>query len=446
MQRGMNRGAGAVSTRKARCMAMNRAVRLLAGGSLLLFLAVPADGADVSAAISKLLDVGWSATPQARADADLQLEEVRRVAGSDVRALEASWLVLMQQRRFDEALKRLDEHLAREPNDLPALRAKAWLQTVLKNYAGAFLSAERLSTLLAAHPAMSDTEKLQHAEAISFLGRLIGYFGGPAADFVNQDERKALEKRLLDRLPESERPLLEDARNGVVSRFVEMTDESANARDRAAATARAEQEKTLGELQADKQRLDAREKELEDRRTKLNSEYRAETDEIAKQDQPLVQQQAQLTGRANLLSNDLANMMAQIATLQQLASQEKNASRQQQLFAQANALSLVAGRMEADLLGVNRLLRGVAGQRSALQTRRVQAQANTASQIERIEHELAELTKRERRNDSLEKRASRSVVPATGKVRALSAQATALSTYDAFPLEAAKARLLESLK
>ena len=67
-------------------------------------------------------------------------------------------------------------------------------------------------------------------------------------------------------------------------------------------------------------------------------------------------------------------------------------------------------------------------------------------QIERIEHELAELTKRERRNDSLEKRASRPVVPTTGKVRALSAQATALSTYDAFPLEAAKARLLESLK
>src|SRR5262249_19171506 len=153
-------------------------------------------------------------------------------------------------------------------------------------------------------------------------GRLIGYFGGPAADFVNQDERKALEKRLLDRLPESERPLLEDARNGVLSRFIEMTDESANARDRAAATARAEKEKSLAELQADKERLDAREKELEDRRTKLNSEFRAEMDEISKQDQPLVQQQAQLTGRSNLLNNDLVGMTSQIATLQQLAAQE----------------------------------------------------------------------------------------------------------------------------
>src|SRR5947207_15828540 len=103
-------------------------------------------------------------------------------------------------------------------------------------------------------------------------------------------------------------------------------------------------------------------------------------DEIAKQDQPLVQQQAQFTGRANLLNNDLAGMTLQIATLQQLAAQEKNASRQQQLFAEANALSLLATRAEADLLGVNRLVRGIAGPRSALQTRRIPAQANTASQ------------------------------------------------------------------
>src|SRR5207248_3080366 len=127
-------------------------------------------------------------------------------------------------------------------------------------------------------------------------------------------------------------------------------------------------------------------------------------------DQPLVQQQAQLTGRANLLNYDVAGMTLQSATLQQLAAQEKNASRQQQLFAEANALSLLATRAEADLLGVNRLLRGVAGQRSALQTRRVQAQESTASQVERIDHELADLGKRERRNDNLEKRASRPVV------------------------------------
>src|SRR5262245_39555162 len=141
-----------------RSMCICRATGLPAGGLLLLLLAADAArGGDASAAIARLLDVGWSVTPQARADADIQYEEVRRLAGSDPRALEASWLVLMQQRRFDEALKRIEEHLAKEPDELAALRAKTWILTVRKNYAAAFLSADRLSMLIAMHPHTTET-------------------------------------------------------------------------------------------------------------------------------------------------------------------------------------------------------------------------------------------------------------------------------------------------
>jgi len=422
---------------------------LLASGSLLVFLLSPlsaARGDQRSAAIAKLLEVGWSITPQARTAADQQYDEVVRLAGKDTRALEASWLVLMQQRRFDEALKRLDEHLAKEPDDLAALRAKTWIQTVLKNYSAAFLSADRLSTLLASHPPQTKDEQSVHDEVIGFLGRLAGYFGGPISDVINQDERKSLEKKFLDRLPESQRTLFEDARNGVLAKFIEMSDESTDARERAAAAVKAEKQKTLAELQADKEKLDTREKELEDRKTKLNNEFKSELDDIAKLERPLVQQQAQLSARGGILNSDLLGYSSQITLLQAAASQEKNVSRQQQLLAQANSLSLLASRIEADLLAINTLLRGVQVQRAGLQSRRTQAQANTASQIERIDRELADLGKRERRNEGLEKRASRPGTPATSKVRALSTQATALSTYDAFPLEAAKARLLESLR
>ena len=66
--------------------------------------------------------------------------------------------------------------------------------------------------------------------------------------------------------------------------------------------------------------------------------------------------------------------MVTVATLQQLAAQEKNAQRQQQLLAQANSLALVAGRIEADLVGVNGLTRGLQTQRAGLAARRNQAQ------------------------------------------------------------------------
>ena len=419
---------------------------LLAVGACALAWAGVSRADEAGTAIAKLLDVGWSITPQARSAADQQWEEVRRVARNDLRAVEASWLVLMQQRRFEEALKRLDEYLAKSPKDLDALRAKTWVQTVLKNYPLAFLTAERLSSQLTTNRPTTEEGVEEHEEAVAFLGRLIGFWGGPAADAVNQEERKSLEKKWIERLDESTRTIFEDARNGVLARYIEMTDESASTKDRAQVTAKAEKDRSLAELQIENDRLEAKAKELEERRTKLNSDFKAEMDDINRQDQPLVQQQTQLGSRASLLNADLLTYSSQITTLQQLAANEKNGTRQQQIFAEINSLSVLVARIDADLLGINRLLRNLQVQRAALQTRRAQAQSSTAAQIDRADRELAEIEKRERRNEGLEKRANRPATVTTSKLRSLAAQASALSTYDSFPLEAAKAKLLDSLR
>jgi hypothetical protein len=427
-------------------MSLFRAVLFALKGLLCFAFVTAAHGSDATDAIARLLDVGWSQAPQARSAADAEWLALQRLAPSDVRAIEASWLVLMQQRRFEEALKRLGEHLAKEPNDLSALRAKAWVQTVLKNYPAAFLTADRLSSLLAAHRVTNDADLELHNDTIGFLGRLAGFFGGPAADSINQDERKSLEKKWLDRLEETNRPLFEDARNAVLAKYLDMTGDSADARQSALETANAEKAKTLAELQTDREKLEAHAKSIEERRQKLNSELKAELDEIAKQDQPLVQQQSQLSSRGSALESDLLSYSAQIAGLQQLAAQEKSAFGKQQYFNQISNLNLIAGRIDIEIANIGRSLRGLQAQRASLVARQAQAKSAAARQVAAFEKELADLGKRERRNDGLEKRATRATVPTTSKARSLSAQATALSTYDSFPLEAAKARLLESLR
>ena len=427
-------------------MFLRLAIWLLASGSLTLVPFTTTRANEATAAIARLLDVGWSIKPQARAAADAQLDEVRRLAGADLRALEASWLVLMQQRRFDEALKRIDEHLVKEPDDLAAWRAKTWVQAVLKNYAAAFLSADRLSNLIASRPAMNDDERSAQDDAIGFLGRLIGYFGGPAADNVNQDERKTLERKVLERLEASKRPLFENARNAVLAKFIEMTDDSADARELAVAAAQAEKEKTLADIQTERERIEARVKELEERRSKLDSELKSELDSIAKQELPLVDQQARLNSQADLLNIELLGYSSQIATLQDLAAKEKDPKLKQNYLFQINSLTFAFSRIDADLLAIGRSVARLQSQRAGLVARRNQAQLATANQIERIERDLGEINKRERRNDGIEKRANRTKAPSNGKSRALAAQATALSTYDEFPLEAAKVKLLESLR
>src|SRR5262249_8361609 len=145
-----SRGRGVLLCRRSAPMSVCRAVCLMAGGSLILLVPGAVRGDQKSDAITKLLDVGWAVTSQARTAADLQYDEVARMAAGDPRGLEAAWLVLMQQRRYEDALKRIDEYLALRPDNLDALRAKTWIQTVLKNYPAAILSADKLSKLLAA--------------------------------------------------------------------------------------------------------------------------------------------------------------------------------------------------------------------------------------------------------------------------------------------------------
>ena len=402
--------------------------------------------APAKAAIGKLLEVGWSASPQARTAADIQYDEVLRVAAGDKSALTASLLVLMQQRRYDEALKRADALLAKDETDLTAQRAKVWISTLVKNYQAAMLAADQLSKQLEASPPTNEAEQAVHDELFAFLGRIYGFLGGPVAEAVNQDERKRTEKEILARIVETRRALFEEARDGVVSKFLEMTGARDDARAAAIARAEADKDKTLREIDAERETIADRAKELEDRQSKLKAELRDELSEIAKEDRPLVQELARLEAQAASINRDLFAYDAEISRLRARAETEENDAIRLQLLRESDRLSLVARRIQSDLIAANRLIDGVQAQRAGLLARQQKAQAAAAQQLKRIDEELSGLAKRDKRNDAIEKRAARPATGVTSKGRALAAQAAALSTYDQFPLEAAKASLLESLR
>lgn len=423
-------------------------ISLLASGLAAGFLpaAASADEAAANAAILKLLEVGWSGSFQSRAAADLQYQEVLTVAAGDPRALAASWLVLMQQRRYDDALKRIDEYLAKQPADLQALRAKAWTQAIVKNYSAALVTADKLSEQMAEEPPISRADAAQHEQLIGFMGRLLGFLGGPVADQANQVQRKSLEKRILDRLNESQRPLFEEARDGVLAQHIELTDDKADERDKAIEAADADKEKTLQEVAAEREQIAGRAEELGSRNDKLQSELKAELSELEKQDAPLVQELARLDARAAVLRRDLFAYQADIDRWERLAASEKDPVRRQQYLFEADRLIAFASRIDADLAGINRLGRNVQMQRAALALRAQQAQAAAAGQAAQMDREMQDLAKRDKRADGIEKRAGKLSTGTTSKVRSLSAQATALTTYDQFPLEAAREKLLESLR
>jgi hypothetical protein len=426
-----------------------RATTLWRLASMLTLVLAPAaaHSDDASrAAIARLLEVGWENTPQARVAADLQFDEVERLAFGDTSALTTSLLVLMQQRRYDEAQKRVDDLLAKDESDFTALRAKAWIAAILKNYAAAMVAADKLSQQLAAVPPATEEDAARHRELIAFLGRLFGYLGGPVADSANQGQRRNYEKQIVGRLGESQIGPFEEARDGVLQKFVEMTDARLDEREKAVADAQAAKEQALADIEADRQQMAERGAELTARRKQAQDELQEELAEIGKLDAPLVRELARLEGQAAAINRELLSYAAEIDRLRSLAARERDPVIRRQFLLEADRLSLVAGQIDGDLVAINRQAASVQTERAALAARRQRAQATAATEVQRIDKELTEFAKREKRNDGIEKRASRPVSGTTSKARSLSAQATALSTYDPFPLEVARQQLLDSLR
>ena len=402
--------------------------------------------AEFRAAIEKLLEVGWKTTPQARLATNAQYIEVLKVAGTDLRANRAAALVLMQQRRFEDVPRQVDAILDKQPDDLLAWRAKVWVAAMLKNYPQALLAADDMSQHLPAEAEPSTASETEAREYIAFLGRIFGYLGGPMTESANQEQRKSAEKKIVARLSESRRAAFEAARDGVLQRYLEMTDEKIEQKEKAKEAADAEKEKTLQEIAALRDENAKRLAELKDQRDKLRSELKAELDEIAKADQPLVSELARLTARAATINRDLFTYDNEIARLQAAAAREEDQNLRNLLSNQITSLQFQAARVQGDLAAVNRLGAGVNAQRAQLVARGQQAQANFGGQLGRLDKEYQELQKGEKRADVEEKRARRPGSTTTGRSLSLGATATALSTYDQFPLEEAKARLLDELK
>jgi hypothetical protein len=421
---------------------------LAMGFGLWSVAALPARGDDAAEreAVVKLLQVGWKTTPSARAAADVQYDAIRRLGGPTPAAMEASLLVLLQQRRYDEAARRADELLANNPGDLTAQRAKIWIAVVTKNYAAAMLAADKLSRQLAADPPRAEDELAVHDELHAFLGRIFGFLGGPAAESLSQDQRKANERLIAERITPEQRAKFEEARDGVIARFLELTGDKDDERQRVIDQAAAARDKTLKELESEKEAISGRLKELDARKDKLQAELRDELAELAKDDQPLVGELARLDARARTLNRDLLVYESEIGRLQGLLTNEMDPNLRLQYQLEIDRLSLTASRLQSDLFAVRRLAEGVQAQRAALAARQRRAQAAATEQAQKIDKEASNLAKRDRVNEALGKRVNKPASGTTSKTRSLAAQAMALSTYDQFPLEAVRQRLLETLR
>ena len=396
--------------------------------------------------IARLLNVGWGTTTSFRTAADAQADAMFAATGRQPPALYATALVQIKQRRYADADRLIDEVLARDDLNLPAWRAKVWLQAVLKNYDGAMVAADKLSQLLSKEVGKTTEEEALVRPYVAFLGRIYGFLGGPAQAAVNIDSRKVSEKGVTGRLTENRLEVFEEARDAVLQKFVELTDAKETFKDKAREQADADREKTLAEIAEQRDVNKERVKELEAKIDKFKKEHQSESAAITKADAPLQSELNRLSSRATAVNTQLFALDAQIASVQAQLSATKDPNLRAFLFAEIDRLSILEGATQAELFGLNRQANGVQQQRSNLAVRQQRADADLADKIGRVDDELFAIAKKEKRADIAEKRATKAGPVTPQSALSLSAQAAALITYDPFPLEQEKSRLLETLK
>ncbi|ADB17018.1 hypothetical protein Psta_2348 [Pirellula staleyi DSM 6068] len=410
---------------------------------------------DLEREIAKLLEVGWGTSVSSKTAADEQYTKIVASGGGDLRGTEAMLLVAIQQRRYDVAQKQADALLAATKHDRTASRAKIWLTALLKNYPASMLASEQLCDDVVKSLAdikegssaeLVDQESAKASEIVAFLGRMYGFFGGPGQATINQTQRKTSEQKIMDKLPEELASVFATARDGVLQKHLEMTDEKLEEGDKARAQQQEMKDQSLEQIERDRQLVAERVQAMRARRDELSRELRETLASIAQEDVPLAAQVSRLESSAALLSRDISRYQIDIDRLELLLARERDPLIRQALRRDIDRLAFQQSRLDNEYRLLDREAASINAQRSVLLQRSREVQSSFGGQITSIDKDLAAAAKQEKKADVMEREARKPASSTTKRTLALGATAAALSTYETFPLEEAKANLLERLK
>lgn len=427
-----------------------REFREILGGLLIAGVVVSFATADDvkwdKATLSKFLTAGWDTTPEGRAFVDQQFEELQVISKGDTRLNYALGLIRVKQLKYQDALKLFGEISASQKKDLYAWRAKIWLTVLTKNYSQAMLDMEKASAALPPMNDEADQQKDLHEGFARFLGRIYGYLEGPVATATDEADRVAQRKKVVARLNPDLRKVFEEGRQTVTDKYLELTDQAIVSKEKAKEDAEENRDEQLKNIDDEQKQLEKRRDDVMSLRDKLRGELKAELDDLAKQIGPLDARFTRLDAQASSVRRELGSINLQISQLRGQIEREKNPAIRDQLSFELGRLNQIATRLDGNFAGLSREAAGVEAQRAQIRQRAAQANLTFGKQIEAADKELGDVQKKNNRNVAIEKKLRKPPSADTPETRAKAAQAASFVTYEQFPIEREKARLIESFE
>lgn len=406
---------------------------------------VQAADARLSGPINSLFASGWKFSATALSSAKPHYEKAQAAAPQDPRPAYAMALIAIKNSKHDDARKWLNEALTKRKDDLSAQRAKIWIDLLTKQNAAALSGMKLMAESLTPSSSAQPEERKAMVES---LGRMIGYLSGPAAGAVSDDELTAVEQEVLASLPRSLHVTFVDAKNEIAAKFGQLKAELGQKQESAVAEQTEQKNLAAKKLEEDKDDLNAAKESLTYEAQKAQEKYDAEEAALKKEIDPLARRLTALDGQARNLRNVLINVDRDIDRLVASAALQRgrDAVREATLLREADRLRLASRNDRDNLFRIEQEMALVRNQGAALEAKLRDAQARLQNDLKRFNVEGAKLSRTEKGLKAVARKVDEPVTGNNTKTRVSATKLTALSTYEEFPLESEKQRILDSLR
>ncbi|MBM4005205.1 MAG: hypothetical protein FJ295_18265 [Planctomycetes bacterium] len=412
--------------------------------------------------LESLFQVGWPKTPKALVDSEKLLGELTASHKTDARLPYAFALIKLRQLKYADADKVLEELLDDHPQELSARRMQIWLHVSRRDFDRAINEVMKLAAILPkedeAGEKSSPDDKTETAvgvlnepraetviETARFMGRVFGFLEGPVANSNNQLVREEYMEKLLASLPPRQRAAFIEGRDAVSDKFLELTDRRAESLERAKTQQKEEKEQKLKDLGETKDEIGRQSEKLKEANDKLRSELKSQLDDLNRRDRPLANKFMQLDADATVMRRQLSGISADMVLLRGRLETEKDPIVRGQILTQLDLLGVRGTRIEADLDVTTRQAAGVASQRAQLQQQANAVQEQASQIADGQNREFDQLQRKQKSAEAQEKRLKKSSPTSdTPETRAKSTAVTSFVTYEPFPLEKERQRLLDS--
>jgi hypothetical protein len=352
--------------------------------------------------------------------------------------LEYGWtLILIKHRRYEETIQRLDAIVMDQPDHRTALFWRIRVKMLTKQYAAALVDLETFSTTI------QRPDNPEDREAARFVGRMVGYLQGPGqrADNLFRAARRRIENNLLGALQQD----FDEGRHTVLDQYANLSGRSQQVAADTRLQQQRERQEKMAEVNATRQRIALDRQQIDAQRTRLQTER---DDDLVRLDAQRHQAVTEIThteaqlfatnqdlARLDLLVNDLLIALETEPDPTQRALLRAELLRTESRFAVLDA----AARRHAGQLSRQRQ------QLTVLNRQRARIIGQFQDQLQGLQQREQELEKDEKRATVLQRKFTRLVSDRSPRADNLATRAAAFTTYETFPLEQEKQRVLRAL-